>query len=102
MTGMDIKVRTEGARLTIVLEGELNTPAAPRFEAAYEQNRNGMNEIVIDMEKLVYITSAGLRVLLDIHQEMEEAGGSLAVRGVSSEIMDVFEVTGFTSFLRIE
>ncbi len=102
MTGMDIKVRTEGARLTIVLDGELNAPAAPRFEAAYEQNKCGMNEIVIDMEKLVYITSAGLRVLLDIHQEVEETGGSLTVRGVSGEIMDVFEVTGFTSFLHIE
>ncbi len=99
---MDIKVRTEGTRLTITLEGELNIPAAPRFEAAYEQNKSGMNEIVIDMEKLVYITSAGLRVLLDIHQEMEETGGSLSVRSVSGEIMEVFEVTGFTSFLHIE
>ena len=99
---MDIKVRTEGTRLTIVLDGELNTPAAPRFEAAYEQNKSGMNEIVIDMENLVYITSAGLRVLLDIHQEMEEAGGTLTVHGVSGDIMDVFEVTGFSSFLHIE
>ena len=99
---MDIEVRTEGTRLTIVLCGELNTPATPRFEAAYEQNKRGMNEIVIDMEKLVYITSAGLRVLLDIHQEMEETGGSLTVRSVSGEIMDIFEVTGFTSFLHME
>ncbi|MBR6707720.1 MAG: STAS domain-containing protein [Clostridia bacterium] len=99
---MDIKVRTEGARLTIALDGELNTPAAPRFEAAYEQNKSGMNEIVIDMENLVYITSAGLRVLLDIYQEMEETGGTLTVRGVSGDIMDVFEVTGFSSFLHIE
>ena len=99
---MNIEAKTEGSQLTIILDGELNTPAAPRFEVAYEQNKSGIKNVVIDMEKLTYITSAGLRVLLDIQQEMDEVGGSLTVCNVCDDIMEVFEVTGFVVFLHIQ
>ena len=98
---MHIETKIEGTKLTLVLEGEMNTLAAPRFEAAYEENKNGMREIVIDMENLTYITSAGMRVLLDIQQEMNENGGSVTVCHVCQDIMELFEVTGFSAFLHI-
>ena len=98
---MTTEVKKENTALTLALEGELNTLEAPKFEEAYQNNKAGMKSVTIDMQKLTYITSAGLRVLLVIQQEMEAEGGSLTVCHVSEEIRKVFEVTGFSSFLTI-
>ena len=99
---MIIHTKKEESHMTIMLEGELNTPAAAQFEASYEQNKSGINEVSIDMQKLTYITSAGLRVLLAIRQDMDDVNGQMIVYQVPDEIMDVFEVAGFSTFLNIQ
>ena len=99
---MIIQSKKEESRLTITLEGELNTPAAGQFEAFYEQNRSGVNDVAIDMQKLTYITSAGLRVLLAIRQDMDDVNGTMTVYHVPDEIMEVFDVAGFSTFLNIQ
>ena len=53
------------------------------------------------MERLTYITSAGLRILLAMEQEMEQKEGALVLHGVNSEIMEVLEITGFDTILEI-
>lgn len=53
------------------------------------------------MKNLSYITSAGLRVLLTMEQDMEDKGGSLVLTGVNEEVMEVFELTGFVNILDI-
>ena len=54
------------------------------------------------MEKLDYISSAGLRVLLSAHKIMAGKGGALKLTGVSDIIMDIFDTTGFSEILNIE
>ena len=98
---MTIHTEKEGSRLTLVPEGELNTPAAAQFEAAYEQDKSGVREVTVDLRKLTYITSAGLRVLLAIRQDMDDVNGTMTVCHVPDEIMEVFDVAGFTTFLDI-
>ena len=99
---MTINTEKDNNRLKLTLEGDLNTLAAPDFEKAYVEGKDGVNEVVVDMEKLKYITSAGLRVILFIQQEMEDIGGSLTVCNVNDDIMEVFNFSGFVQFLDIQ
>ena len=99
---MKIEARKENGSLTIALEGEINNMAAPEFEKAYLENREDTREVLIDMEKATYLTSAALRVILFIQQEMDDRGGSLAVCRVNDDIMEVLNFTGFSGFLNIQ
>ena len=66
-----------------------------------EELRGGITRLVFDVEKLVYISSAGLRVLLAMQKLMNRQGAML-LRNVNEAVMKVFEVTGFSDILRIE
>ena len=99
---MKIEARKENSSLTITLEGEINNMAAPEFEKAYLDHREDVREVVIDMEKASYLTSAALRVILFIQQEMDDLGGSLKICRVNDDIMEVFNFTGFSGFLTIQ
>ena len=87
--------------LLIALEGRLDTMTAPELEAALKDAFNGVEELTFDFEKLDYISSAGLRVLLATQKTMNRQG-SMKVKNVNEIIMEIFEVTGFTDILTIE
>ena len=89
-----------GNELTVAIEGRLDTTTAPQLEAELASLAD-VKTLIIDMEKLVYISSAGLRVLLKAQKIMNKQG-SMTVKNVSSEIKDIFEVTGFDELLNIE
>ena len=99
---MKVEARKENNTLTITLEGEINNMASPAFEKAYMENREDIRDVVIDMEKASYLTSAALRVILFIQQEMNDRGGSLTVCRVNEDIMEVLNFTGFSGFLTIQ
>ena len=94
------QTRNENA-LTIALEGRLDTMNAPELEAALKDTLNGVEELTFDFEKLDYISSAGLRVLLSAQKTMNRQG-SMKVVHVNEIIMEIFEVTGFSDILTIE
>lgn len=98
---MTIEKKQEGNSLTISLEGRLDTLTSPELEAEFRQGLTGITELVVDMEKLAYISSAGLRVLLSAQKVMNKQG-AMTIRNVSEEIMEIFEVTGFVDILTIE
>ena len=87
--------------LTIALEGRLDTMTAPELEAALKTALEGVEELTFDFEKLDYISSAGLRVLLAAQKTMNRQGGMKVVH-VNEIIMEIFEVTGFSDILTIE
>ncbi|BAK99808.1 putative antagonist protein [Oscillibacter valericigenes Sjm18-20] len=97
---MTIVKKQEGAALTIYLEGRLDTSTAPQLDAEVE-NLDGVTKLVLDMKKLVYLSSAGLRSILSLQKRMSRQG-SMVVRNVCDVIMEVFEMTGFTDILTIE
>ena len=98
---MDINMTQDGTKLTITLVGRLDTRTAPELEAALKDALEGITELVIDLEGLEYISSAGLRVLLSAQKLMNEQG-TMTVTHVNDNIMDIFEVTGFIDILTIE
>lgn len=98
---LNIEKKAEGTSLTIALTGRLDTVTAPELEGALKESLDGVTKLVIDLEKLEYISSAGLRVLLAA-QKMMNLQGEMKVTHVSEVVMEVFEVTGFSDILTIE
>ena len=98
---MTIYRTAEGSTLTLALEGRLDTTTSPQLEAELKNSLQGVTLLTIDMEKLVYLSSAGLRVILAAQKKMNRQG-KMVIRNVCATIMEVFEVTGFTDILTIE
>ena len=98
---MTITKKQNASSLTIELEGRLDTTTAPELEKALKESLNGISELTLDFEKLEYISSAGLRVLLSAQKQMNRQG-SMKLVHVGEIIMEIFEVTGFTDILTIE
>ena len=97
---MKIEKKLDKTTLSLELEGRLDTTTAPEFEAEIG-DLGGVEELVVDMKKLDYISSAGLRVILKAQKIMNEKG-SMKLKNVGENIMEVFEITGFSDFLTIE
>ena len=98
---MTIEKIVEGKKLTIALAGRLDTTTAPQLETELKQNISGVEELVLDLAALEYLSSAGLRVLLSAQKVMNRQG-NMVVRNVNEIIMEIFEVTGFVDVLTIE
>ena len=98
---MTVTTNLDGSKLTVSVEGRLGTPSAPELERAIINNINGVTDLVFDFEKLEYMASAGLRVLLSAAKVMKKQG-SMKIIKVSPAIMDVFTFTGMADFLDIE
>lgn len=97
---LNINKKEENGALTIALEGRLDTTTAPTFEAELTESLDGVNSLTVDMEKLEYISSAGLRVLLSAQKTMNTKG-EMKVTNVNETVMEIFEVTGFSDILTI-
>lgn len=97
---MNIIKTQEGTALAVALEGRLDTTTAPQLEGELRTAVNGITELTFDLGALDYVSSAGLRVLLSAQKVMNKQG-SMTIRNVKPEIMDVFEVTGFVDILEI-
>lgn len=98
---MNIVKNTEGKVLNIALEGRLDTTTAPQLEAELKQSVADNTELIFDFEKLEYLSSAGLRILLAAQKVMNKQG-KMVIRNVNDVISEVFEVTGFVDILTIE
>lgn len=98
---MTIEKTRNGSALTIALSGRLDTITAPNLEAELKEALEGVEELTFDLEKLDYISSAGLRVLLSAQKTMNRQG-SMKVQHPNEIISEIFEVTGFSDILTIE
>ncbi|MBR4905597.1 MAG: STAS domain-containing protein [Clostridia bacterium] len=98
---MTIQQIKNGNALTIALEGRLDTMTAPEMEETLKTALEGVEELTFDFDKLDYISSAGLRVLLAAQKTMNRQG-SMKVIHINEIILEIFEVTGFSDILTIE
>ena len=98
---MTIEKTKNGSALMIALSGRLDTMTAPDLEAELKDGLEGIEELTFDLDKLDYISSAGLRVLLSAQKVMNRQG-SMKVLHPNEVIAEIFEVTGFSDILTIE
>ena len=99
---MEIIVEQEGVPYVIALEGRLDTNASPQLDKFTSGlSARGINDLVVDMAKCDYVSSAGLRVIVSMHKRAT-VKGSLAFRNVTPAVMEIFTVTGFDAILAFE
>lgn len=98
---MTITKTTLNGTVTMKLEGRLDTTTAPQLDKEIAALDSSAEKLVLDMEGLEYVSSAGLRVILTAHKKMSAAGGLKLVK-VCSVVMEVFDITGFADILDIE
>lgn len=95
---MNIDFNIKDGELTVMIDGRLDTVTAPELESFLAKKYESTDTLIFDCEKLVYISSAGLRVLLTAHKRMK---GAMKLIGVSELVMEVLEMTGFADVWEI-
>ena len=98
---MTIVAQKNGDTLTMHIAGRIDTTTAPELEKAIVAIEADVKQLVLDMGEVVYISSAGLRVLLGAQKKMQQIG-KMKLTGVCEAVMDVLEMTGFADILEIE
>ena len=88
-------------KLTVAIAGRLDTTTSPQLEGELRTAVNGITELTFDLEKLEYISSAGLRVLLTAQKVMNKQG-EMKIINVNPDVREIFEVTGLDEILNVE
>ncbi len=96
---MTITKTENGNTLTLTLEGCLDTMSAPELQKELETVDEKTEILVIDMEKLQYVSSAGIRQLVTVSKKMKE---NFVVKNASDALMDIFHITGLDRIIRFE
>ncbi|MBQ1627870.1 MAG: STAS domain-containing protein [Treponema sp.] len=97
---MTIKKEQNGTAVTLFVEGRLDTVTSPDLEKEIH-SLEGAEKLTLNFEKLEYISSSGLRILLSAHKEFSKKSG-LSLTNVKDAVLDVFDVTGFKDILNLE
>ncbi len=99
---MNIVKQREQEKMTLRVEGRLDTVTSPQLEKELGEEYEDLRELVLDFTALQYISSAGLRVLLTAHKRMAGQDGRLVIRGAGESVREVFTITGFMNILHVE
>ena len=95
---MNIDFNKNNGELTVMIDGRLDTVTAPELEGFLGKHYESITSLTFECEKLIYISSAGLRVLLTAHKRMK---GAMKLVNVNELVMEVLEMTGFADILEI-
>ena len=99
---MTVNKTQEGDKTIFALDGRLDTTTSPKLQEALIPAIDEAQGVTLDFAGLSYISSAGLRVLLMGQKAANSKNISMTIRNVSEEIMEVFDMTGFTEMLSID
>ena len=91
-----------GEELTLTLDKKLTAVTAEQLEKDLSTNLKGVKSFVVDMSKLAYVSSAGLRVLLKAQKYMNSQQGTMIIKNAVPEVMKIFETTGFDEILNVQ
>ena len=98
---MEIIKEREGSNLTVKLAGRLDAVTAMQLDKDLATSLTGVNELTIDLARLDYVASAGLRILLKTQRKMDRQG-SMMIKNVQPAVREVLDMTGFSQFLTLE
>ena len=98
---MTIEIKKNVDELVLEITGRVDTITAPALEKTINENLEGVKTLILDLKSLEYISSAGLRVLLSTQKKLQQKG-TMKLKNVREEVMEVFEITGFVDILTVE
>lgn len=96
---MQLKLVNRGESAEVLMIGRLDVNSAPEVERNLLEVAKRFSEVILNLEQLEYISSAGLRSLRSLYIALSQKGGRMRAINVPKPIMDIFEVTGFAFFL---
>jgi len=99
---MKITQEKKDTKLTLALEGRLDTTTTPSLEEVVNKELDGVTELVYDLKDLEYISSAGLRMLLASQKKMNAQNGTMYLINVQEQVNEVLEITGFLDILTVK
>lgn len=99
---MKVTKTLEGTKLTVAVEGRLDTLAAPELEEALAPELDQIKTLIFDMADLEYMSSAGLRVLVNASQTIENAAGEMSIVNVNEGVREILDITGLTDVLGVK
>jgi anti-sigma B factor antagonist len=99
---MEITKTLSEGKIVLSIKGQLSAATAQDFNAAVEEALGESRVIVLDFKDVDYLASMGLRVLVSAQKKSSASGGSLSLRNVRGEVMEVFEVTGLDAIFDIQ
>jgi anti-sigma B factor antagonist len=95
---MEVTTKTIDDITVIEAEGNIDSRTAGEFEKKAVGATQDENKIIIDLTKVEFLSSAGLRALLILYRQVKARNGKIVLVGVSEEIQEVMENTGFINF----
>ena len=98
---LDINLVRNGNIAEVQLDGYIDANNAKDVDSILTEVVGKFDSVVLDMEKLKYVSSAGLRAFKHAYVELRRKGGTLSAKHVSKTVMEVFEVTGFTRLIEL-
>ena len=98
---MDVIKNKNGTELYAAVKGRLDTNTAPKLQDELQSELSDITDLTLDLNELVYVSSAGLRVILFLQKTMNKQG-KMKVKNVCPDVMDIFDITGFSDILTIE
>ena len=99
---MNVTKKQTGSELLVELEGSIDSTTSNELNTALSESLNGVNSMILDFKKIDYVSSAGLRVLLATYKALVAKSGTMVIRNVNQNVMDIFTMTGFDNILTIE
>ena len=99
---MNIVLTDCGSYIRLMIDGRIDTNTSPQLQQAILNAFQKKNDVVLDFLNVDYISSAGLRALLIGHKTAPSKGGSMKLTNVSEGVMNIFDVTGFATILKID
>jgi anti-sigma B factor antagonist len=99
---MTVRKEKNGNQLTVTIAGNIDINTAPELKAQLEGELSDITSVIFDLKEVLYISSAGLRVLLRTFQIMDEKDGHMVLKNVNSDFYSILKISGFTDFLDVE
>ncbi|MFC1743637.1 STAS domain-containing protein [Candidatus Riflebacteria bacterium] len=99
---MKLTERTINDKTIVCFDGRLDSNTARETEQRFsEMLDSGVNKLIVNFEKLEYLSSAGLRILFEVAENLEEADGSLRICSLNETVKEIFEISGFNSLFNV-
>ena len=96
---LDINLVKQGSVAEVQMDGYIDANNAKDVDAILMEVVGQFDTVILNMEKLKYVSSAGLRAFKHAYMELRRKGGTLQAKNVGKMVMEVFEVTGFTRLI---
>lgn len=98
---MEINQSIEGDKIIFSLSGRLVTANSEEARTSMLKAAEEANDLILDLEKLDFMASSGLRIILELAKRMKQKGGNFTVKKPKPVVLDVLEMTGLSSILNI-